>query len=477
MRILLVDDEELSRKSIYNFLKDQLGYDVTDFGDVLEAIKEYRKNPFQIVISDIKMPGMDGIEFLRQIKSMDTGKYTDVILITGFGNMESALSALRAGAFDYLTKPLNIEELKEVIKRSMEHISLLSENKEYKISLSGAVKKEKKKFRKLCQEIHNTYVELAGYGEVGIFSDHLRKIKDQCEILHKERSIPVLIEGDTGSGKEIVARMIHHGNRQNKSPFIPLNCSAIPGTLFESELFGYEEGAFTDSKKSGAMGKFELAHEGTLFLDEISELPLELQTKLLRVIEEKEFFKVGGTQKIKVDIRIICATNRNLIERVEIGEFRKDLFFRLNTANISLLPLKKRGEEIIPLAEMFLKKFNNMKNRDTSSISEDAQKILLDYHWPGNIRELHNIVERIVLLYDDNEITEDHLGCLINTESLFQKDKFNLTPRNFELPENKFDLKELEKEIVKKTLQKFDGNKSKAAEYLCLTRSALRSRL
>ncbi|MCK5220019.1 MAG: sigma-54-dependent Fis family transcriptional regulator [Candidatus Aminicenantes bacterium] len=476
MRILLVDDEELSRNSIYDFLKVQLSLDVHEFDNVTSALTAYSEKPFDIIISDLKMPGIDGLEFLDRIKQMDSGKMTDFILITGYGNMDSAIKALRSGAFDYLHKPLNIDELNEVIKRSMDHLSLLHENREFRTNLNRIVRTEQIKYKERCQEIHNTYVKLAGYGEIGIFSPHMNKIREQCEILYKDRNVPVLIDGETGTGKEIVARMVHTGNTVNKTPFIPLNCSAIPHSLFESELFGYDAGAFTDSKKTGNIGKFELANEGTLFLDEIGDLPQTLQAKLLRVIEEKEFFKLGGIKKVKVDVRIICATNKDLRKLVKEGKFRNDLYFRLNTANITLMPLNKRKDEILPLAEMFMNKFSITKNKNFSSITPGAEKILKEYPWPGNIRELHNVVERIILLYDEENISEEHLGFLDDVTS--PSDLHTLfDPENMKLPEEKLDLKKLEREIVMKAMEKFDGNKSKAAEYLGLTRSALRSKL
>jgi len=476
MRILLVDDEELSRSSIYDFLKGQLSLDVHEFEDVASAINAYYEKPFDIIISDLKMPGIDGLQFLDKIKEMEGGDMTDFILITGYGNMDSAIKALRSGAFDYLQKPLNIDELNEVIKRSMDHLSLLHENREFRTNLNRIVRTEKIKFKERCQEIHNTYVELAGYGEIGIFSAHMNRIREQCEILYKDRNVPVLIDGDTGTGKEIVARMIHTGNTVNKTPFIPLNCSAIPHSLFESELFGYEAGAFTDSKKTGNIGKFELANEGTLFLDEIGDLPELLQAKLLRVIEEKEFFKLGGIKKVKVDIRIICATNKDLKKMVKDGKFRNDLYFRLNTADISLLPLNKRKDEILPLAEMFMNKFSKIKNKNFNSFTPGAQKILKEYPWPGNIRELNNVVERIVLLNDEESISEEHLGFLDDITS--PSDCYRILDlEKMKLPDGKLDIKNLEKEIVMKAMEKFEGNKSKVAEYLGLTRSALRSKL
>ncbi|MCK4890019.1 MAG: sigma-54-dependent Fis family transcriptional regulator, partial [Candidatus Aminicenantes bacterium] len=296
--------------------------------------------------------------------------------------MDSAIKALRSGAFDYLHKPLNIDELNEVIKRSMDHLSLLHENREFRTNLNRIVRTEQIKYKERCQEIHNTYVKLAGYGEIAIFSPHMNKIREQCEILYKDRNVPVLIDGETGTGKEIVARMVHTGNTVNKTPFIPLNCSAIPHSLFESELFGYDAGAFTDSKKTGNIGKFELANEGTLFLDEIGNLRMDVQSKLLRVIQERQFERVGGNKTYDVDIRIISATNVNLEQLIQDGKFREDLFYRINVIPIYLPTLKEREGDIPILVNHFLKKFTMEMNKNIT-ISPLTMELLENYNWPG----------------------------------------------------------------------------------------------
>lgn len=480
MKIMLVDDEEVSRKAIFNFLKGQLDLDIQEFDNALEALEAFKKSHFQIVISDIKMPGINGIEFLQEIKKRPEGKFTDIILITGFGDLESAVEALRSGAYDYLQKPINIEELYSIIQKSEEHLSLLIENREYKEEFDKLVKKEKQVLNEKCISIQETFINIAGYGEIGVFSEHLKKIMDQCIKLHIDRNIPVLIEGDTGTGKEIVARMVHQGGIETiKSPFIPLNCAAIPYNLFENELFGHEEGSFTDSKKSGSIGKLELANNGTLFLDEIGEMPLGMQSKLLRVIEEKEFFKLGGVKKIKVNVRVICASNKNIKELVDEGKFRNDLFYRLNTAYIKLKPLYKRKEEIIPLANIFLRRLTNKKRKLFKGITESASKILTSYNWPGNVRELLNTIERVVLLHNEEFIRSEHLNFIEfspNTDNN-EYNSVNIQMSEIILPDEGIDLKKFEKDLVLKVLKKFNGNKTKTAEYLNLTRSALRSKL
>ncbi len=478
MKLMIVDDEEVSRKGIFNFLKGQIGMDVEEFDNAPEALNAYKKEHFQIVITDLKMPGMDGFRLLKEIKKNPQGKFTDVILITGFGDIDTAIEALRSGAYDFLQKPINIEELYSIIKRSEEHLTLLIENREYREEFDNLFKNERKLLNEKCGSIQDTYIKIAGYGDIGIFSDHLKSIMEFSMQLYRDRSVPVLIEGDTGTGKEIIARLIHQGGTNNRGvPFIPINCAAIPETLFENELFGHEQGSFTDSKKSGAMGKFELAHEGTLFLDEIGDLPLEMQSKLLRVIEERNFYKLGGIKKVEIDVRLICATNRNLKKLVNENRFRRDLYFRLNTAQILLKPLSERREEIKPLANIFLQRFNSQKNKNFNTISEKASKILESHDWPGNIRELLNTIERVVLLNDDKIVKPEHLNFISSSGSSIRNETEDITLDRLKLPEEKFDLKKFEQNLVFRALRKFNGNKTKTAEYLNLTRSALRSKL
>ncbi len=315
--------------------------------------------------------------------------------------------------------------------------------------------------------------------KIGIFSDKTREIQEIAIKLHEDRQLPVLIEGETGTGKEIVAHMIHYGkNSDSSSPFIPINCTAISQGLFESELFGYEEGAFTGAKRKGAFGKLELAQKGTLFLDEIGDLPLDVQPKLLRVLEEREFFRVGGLKKIKLDIRIICASNRELEKRVNEGSFRQDLYYRLNVGHIRIPPLRERREEIIPLATMFLEAIARQKGKPVRILDPGAESILKNYDWPGNIRELQNVIERIVLLNSSPYVLPRHLDCLVpHPHHHLEKETCVLQPGYIVLPQGQLDLYRLEAEIVQKALKKFNNNKTHTAEYLGITRSALRSKL
>lgn len=480
MRILLIDDEPLSLQAISNFLGPQLGHDVTECEDGAEALKLYSENPFPLVISDIRLPGIDGIEMAGAIKKLPESQFTDIVLITGYGNMNSAVRALRAGAYDYLLKPIDVEELATIVDRVEEHISLLKENTDLKFHFDEKVEEAAGEVKEKYEQVRSAYSKIVGVGRIGIFSKSMRDIKLTAEKLHRDRGIPALIEGETGTGKEVIARMIHYGAGDVTAPFISLNCTAIPANLFETELFGYEAGAFTDAAKKGAIGKFELAQGGSIFLDEIGDLPLEIQPKLLRVLEERAFYRVGGLKKIKLDIRIICATNQDLAQKVKEGKFREDLFYRLNVGYLRIPPLRERKEEIAPLAQMFLVNYAEKKQRQFRHLHPDAAAVLESHPWPGNVRELQNTIERVVLLYDELEVKPAHLAFLTDGSrglTMGRPETCVLEPGNIKLPEENLDLKLLEEEIVEKALHKFNGNKTRVAEYLGLTRSALRSKL
>lgn len=476
MKVLLVDDEALSRQALAEFLKEQLGHEVIQTDNGKSALTLYKENPFPIVVTDIKMPGLSGIELLANIKEHPQGKNTDVVLFTGYADVDSAVLALRHGAYDYLQKPINIEEFAAVMEKIVEHQYLQKENLELTQNFEKRVEAVTAETKRKLSSMQSAYAEFVGIGKVMVISDGMRAVVDLAKRFHEDRSVPVLIEGETGTGKEIIARMIHFGKGNVNTPFISINCSAITPTLFESELFGYEEGAFTDAKKQGMMGKFELAYGGTLFLDEIGDLPLEMQPKLLRVLEERELFRIGGTKKIKLDARVICATNRNLDHLVQKKAFRQDLYYRLNVGRIYIPPLRERKEAIVPLAFLFLDKYSREKEKNFKYVHRDAEKILENHDWKGNIRELQNAIERVVLLYDDIELKPKYLRFLAS-EEVVDPSASHLNPGHIILPPDCLDLKELEREVVRKAMRMFKGNKTKAAEYLRISRSALRSRL
>ncbi len=478
MRILLVDDDELSREALGDFLEEQLGHEVLQCSNGVEAIEAFRRTPFPMVIADIRMPEMNGIELLKRLKELPDGLMADVVLITGYADLNNAVQALRAGAYDYLQKPIDIEELAAVVSRTVEHQALLQENYELTHYFEEKLAEATRETNKKLEYIQNAYSEIIGIGKIGVFSEPMLSIVTMAIQLHEDRSVPILIEGETGTGKEIIARLIHYGYGDTTTPFISINCSAISPNLFESELFGYEGGSFTGARKKGMIGKLELAQGGTILLDEIGDLPMEMQPKLLRVFEEKAIYRIGGLKKIKLDVRIICATNRNLPRLVEKGLFRKDLFFRLNKCRIYIPPLRERKEDIAPLAQMFLERYAEEKKRRFRFIQKEAVKILEDYSWPGNVRELQSAIERVVLLYNDIEVKPEHLKFLTSVSDVIScADGYRIKPGSIILPDDKLDLNALVAEIVRKALIMFKGNKTKAARYLGITRSALRSRL
>lgn len=476
MNILLVDDEELSREAIRDFIVEQLGHDVTECKNGLEAFDTWEKNYHPVIISDIRMPHMDGLTLLEKIKKHEKGKHTDIVMITGYADVDSAVQALREGAYDYLQKPVNIEELALTLDRIEEHQTLISENHLLKNQFNETLESATSDIKTKLSYYQSAYSNVVGIGNVGIFSDTMHSIMAICQKLHEDRSIPVLIEGSTGTGKEIIARKVHFGVGDTPLPFVSINCAAISPSLFESELFGYEEGAFTGAKRRGNIGKMEMAQNGTLFLDEIGEMPLDLQPKLLRAIQQQEIYRVGSSRKIKLDVRFVCATNRNLLDQVHEGKFRSDLYYRLNVAKIYIPPLKERKNEIAPLAQMFLLEFAETKKKRFRIIHKDAIKILENYDWPGNIRELQNTIERVILLYDDIELKPQYLQFIENDLYYPIDGESVLKPGKIVLPEEPFNLDMLDKEIVQKTLNRFKGNKTKTADFLGLTRSSLRSR-
>ncbi|PVX52150.1 DNA-binding NtrC family response regulator [Balneicella halophila] len=475
MRVLVVEDNKLSREAIISFLTEELEVQVAEAEDGYEAMAILTEKSFDLVISDIRMPKIGGLELLKNIKKLYP--QTEVILITGFAEIEDSITALRCGALDYLMKPISIEELGIIIQNLQERNNLRSENRNLRASvraINDDVTEAKKRIQGLQQKIQ----EVQFSENMAIFSTHMKKVVNLALEFHKSRDIPVLIEGETGTGKEMVARLVHSGKDGVTAPFIAVNCAAISSQLFESELFGYEKGAFTGANQTGNIGKLELAQGGTIFLDEISELPLDLQTKLLRVIQQREFFRVGGTSLIKLNVRFIFATNKRLQDLVTQNLFRADLFYRIDIGKIEIKPLRERKEEILPLTQYFLEIFSRKRNKNFKQIGQDARYIIENHEWKGNIRELQNAIERIVLLYDEEILEGWHLSH-ITTENVKMKKKLGslIVPGQLLLPDTPFSIEDLEIEIVAKALERFDGNKSKTADYLNLTRSSLRSRI
>jgi two-component system, NtrC family, response regulator AtoC len=474
MRILLVDDEDLSRESIADFLGMAMGHEIVQAIDGEEALSLFKEKPFPIVITDLKMPGMHGIDLLSTIRRSTEFPDTNVIIMTGFADYESAISALREGAHDYLEKPVDVMRLSRLIA------DIERDRASNEVTTEHSVDNQPNSERGTNAGTSESQIHLE-VSDVGTVVQAAQGTRDAVQTalkLHDDRSLPVLIQGDTGTGKEVIAKIVHHGLGKSSKPFVSVNCSAIPASLFESELFGYEEGAFTGARKGGNPGKFEMANGGTLFLDEIGDLPLEMQPKLLRVLQERDTYRVGGSKSVRLDVRIIAATNRPLRELVEEKRFRQDLLYRLEIGTVRLLPLKDRREDIFPLAQYFLLKTSEDKKRKFRFIEQDAKAILTRYSWPGNIRELKNVIDRTVLLNDEVSLNSDHLAFIAEGDTGELHDPSGLIrPGRLTLPEKQLNLNELEAEILRKALRKYDGNQVQTAKYLGISRNTLRTRM
>ena len=381
-RILVVDDEANARTALAELLRDE-GYEVETAADAFKALGKYESFAPHIVVTDLKMPGMDGIELVKKIRATD--EVTGIIVMTAFGAVQSAIDAMRAGAAEYLTKPLNFDELLVVLAKVLEN---------------QAVRREARQLRQRVRE------RVAPGNIVGI-SPPMQRVFEVVDQVAPSRAT-VLITGESGTGKELVANAIHQRSPRSSGPFIKLHCAALAESLLESELFGHEKGSFT-----GAMarkdGRFQIADGGTLFLDEIGEISASIQVKLLRFLQEHEFERVGGTQTIRVDVRVIAATNRDLEEAVARGRFREDLFYRLNVVNIETPPLRERRSDIPAIAEFFLDRYAKNNAKAVETIAPPALALLAEYNWPGNVRELENAIERAVVLSTGPEIEARHL--------------------------------------------------------------------
>ena len=441
--ILIVEDDRLFRKAILNFLVEK--YSVAEADSAEQALEMMKQSLPDLLIIDITLPGLSGIEFLRQVKS----EYPEMpaIMLTAMDRIPKVVECIKIGAFDYLTKPVDAEELLLTIDRALESVE---------------IRKELER-RKRLQLLENQEIKLVGSSEA------MRKLKAELKILG-ETDATVLIQGETGTGKEVVARAIHAVSPRAAGPFIAINCGAIPKELFESELFGHKRGAFTGADKD-QIGKFQLAHHGTILLDEVGEIPLDIQAKLLRVIEEKSFYPLGSNDLVRVDVRIIAATNRDLKKDVEAGRFREDLYFRLNVYTIHIPPLRKRPEDIISLAHHFMEFYNIKFGKKFKSISPEAKAILLQQPWKGNVRELRNTMERIILFGKGTQIKKEHLYFI---EQPRQERRAKV---QFELPEEGIDLEEVEKNFIKQALELAKYNKTKAAKLLRLSPPTLYYRL
>ncbi len=436
--ILVAEDEERMRRVLEVNLQDR--YRVLLAKDGEEALRIFNEDEVHLVLTDMKMPGRDGISLLHEVKRIRPE--VPVIMITAYGTIESAVNAMKDGAFDYLLKPIKMEEVGLVIERALRQTELMDEN------------------RKLRQEIKSLY------GVDTIISKH-KKMREIMSIVRQvaDSKATVLIEGESGTGKELIARAIHLNSQRAPYPFVVLNCSAIPRELLESELFGYEKGAFTGAVKR-KIGSFELANKGTLFLDEIGEMPKELQVKILRAIEGYRFMRVGGTEEIDSDVRLITATNRDLKAAVEVGDFREDLYYRLNVVSIKLPPLRERREDIPLLVSYFIEKYRKEVKGRPIEISEKALEALERYNWPGNVRELENCILRAMLLAKSNRIELEDLpleirGGIEGMVSVIPRDHEELKRLKWEVKRKAEE--EVERAFLIEALRRNRGNISRTA--------------
>lgn len=437
-KILIVDDEKLTLKNL-SYILTKEGYEVVTAESGSSALYRLQKEEFDLVITDLKMEKVSGLDILEKCK--EWWPETEVIMITAYATVDSAISAMKKGAYHYITKPFKLDELRKVVKEALEKVNLKKENTRLKEELESL---------------------RANQVEIITKNSEMRRILETAEkIAHTDCS--VLITGETGTGKELLARFIHSHSLRKDKTFLAVNCGAFTEDLLANELFGHEKGAYTgavDAKK----GLLEIANGGTLFLDEITEMSPTMQVKLLRVLQEKEFLRIGGTEPIKIDVRFIAATNRDLKKEIEAGRFREDLYFRLNVVSFRLPPLAERREDISLLSYFFLKKYAKEMHKEVKEIDNSAMEILLDYDFPGNVRELENIIARAVALTSSDKISDSHLP-----EDIRKLKIFTFRKKEQALPS----LEEQEKEYIKFILKETGWNKTLTAKILGIDRATL----
>jgi DNA-binding NtrC family response regulator len=439
-RILVVDDDESLRR-VTQVQLQQSGYDVTTAESAQQALAVLQKLPQDLVLTDLRMPGMSGLDLLKKIKA--DYPETIVIVVTAFGTVETAVEAMKTGAYDYITKPVVADELRLAINRALEHQRLLLE----------------------VQTLRHSLDEKYGFENIIGRSENLLYVLDTAARAARTDAT-VLIRGETGTGKELLAKAIHFNSTRKDKPFVTINCGAIPKDLLESELFGHLKGSFTGAV-AHKKGKVEIADEGTLFLDEIGELPLELQVKVLRLIQEREIEKIGDPRPTTVDVRLIFATHRNLQAMVEDGTFREDLYYRLAVIPLEMPPLREHPEDIPELIQYFFERSKQKHGRPDLGLSQSLIPYFGGYRWPGNVRELENVIERMVVLARGDEITLDDLPDFLRRE------RPALETIHLDLPPEGISLEAVEKELILRALKKFNWNQTQAAKYLDLSRKTL----
>ena len=446
-KILVIDDEKLIRWTLEQHLVKE-GYEVVTADSAEKGIAIINEEVPDLVLLDNRLPEMTGLELLEKINIQERGLM--VIMITAYGLVETAVKAMKLGAYDYISKPFNLEEITFVIRKALEAGSLRSQIKQLRGTVNAII------------------------GE----TDQMVRVKNLILKIAKSDATTVLIQGESGTGKELVAKAIHYSSARSDKPFMAINCAALPVTLLETELMGHEKGAFTDAK-AAKKGLFELADGGTLFLDEIGDMDLSMQAKLLRVLEEKSFRRVGGVRDIKVDVRVISATNQDLATAMNEGKFRKDLYYRLQVVPITLPPLRERGKDIIALARHFVQHFSRECHKNVQGLSPEAEQILLESSWPGNVRELKNAIERAMIFEIEKEILPEHLPQeLMHLQEA--PAALSQTPISLDclmIPEAGISIEDVEQALVKKALEMTNHNQTQAAQLLKMPRDAFRRRM
>jgi len=436
----VVDDEPAQRELVGGFLRKQ-GFDVAEAPDGRTALERFRKEPFDLLLTDQKMPGLSGLELLEAARAVTPA--VAVIIMTAYGTIETAVAAIKGGAADYLTKPLNLDELLHRIAQVRERQRLIMENRE---------------LREALQERHRVEGIIGESGRMQEVLSLVRRVAGS--------DATILIQGESGTGKELIARAIHYASPRAGAPLVSVNCAALPETLLESELFGHEKGAFTGAV-AARKGRFELADGGSLFLDEIGDLPLHLQVKLLRVLQEREFERVGSSRPVAVNVRLLAATHRDLEALVRAGRFRDDLYYRINVVSISLPPLRERREDIPLLLDHFVEKFSRRNGKRIGGLTREAREALLRYDYPGNVRELENLVERAVILTRDEVIGLEDLPLGVKEREGETSGETSLTVL----------VEGLERRMIREALARADGVQTQAAEILGISERVLRYKL
>lgn len=476
MDVLIVDDQADNLRTMKR-IAEKCGYDVCAACTAQAALHKAANHPFPLIVLDIRLPDMDGLDLMRRLREQIPLAASDYILVTGYGDMDLAIQSFRHGAYDFIAKPVRAEEFAAVLRRAAEHQELLSENRQYTEHFDETVREATKGLRQEFERTRSCLRELSGVGSVIAKSKGMQEALAVAKQCHGHPDIPVLIEGETGTGKELIARLVHFGEGGCDRPFVDVSCSAVPRDLFESEFFGHESGAFTGSREKGQIGKLELADEGSLLLDDIADMPVEFQSKMLRVLQERTFYRVGGTRKVKFLARVIATSNRDLDEMVKSGAFRRDLLHRIRFAHIKIPPLRERPEDIAFLASFFLARESKARRRDFESISDPALTVLKSYSWPGNVRELEGAICRVVLCHNDSAVRPCHLDFLENPCPEVSPGS-PLTPSAF-LDWFSADrtLDTFTSEVIQSALERFEGNQSQAARHLGISRYMLRRKL